>query len=113
VASDYPIWLKARLVLLPKFFHVKKILHRGRGELNMADNQELIPVDNVIAELRRKLPGRVTMVSYEGLKFAIQSGVDVWEHWRTDSFREVIRDIGTPEQKQRLEAILTANRSTR
>jgi hypothetical protein len=79
----------------------------------MADNRELIPVGEVIAKLRRKFPGRVTVVSYEGLKFAVEAGIDCWEFVLTDSFQEVIRDIGTSEQKQRLEAILTANRSTR
>ena len=69
--------------------------------------------DNLIAELRRKFPGRVTVVSYEGLKFAVEAGIDCWEFAHTDSFQEVIRDIGTSEQKQRLEAILTANRSAR
>ena len=79
----------------------------------MADNQKLIPVDKVIAELRRMLPGRVTVVSYEGLKFAVEAGIDCWEFAHTDSFQEVIRDIGTPEQKQRLEEILAGDRSAR
>ena len=83
------------------------------GKLNMADKRELIPVDELIAKLRRELPGRVTVVSYEGLKFAVEAGIDCWEFVLTDSFQEVIRDIGTPEQKLRLEAILMEPPSNR
>jgi hypothetical protein len=78
-----------------------------------SSDTKLIPVDEVIAELRRKFPGRVTVVSYEGLKFAIQSGIDVWEHWRTDSFQDVIRDIGCPEQKERLKNLIAADTGNR
>lgn len=71
------------------------------------DDQKLIPADDLIADLRRQFPGRVTTVSYAGLKFAVEAGIDCWEFAWTYSFQAVIRDIGTPEQKQRLAEILT------
>ena len=50
--------------------------------------------------------GRVTVVTYEGLRFAMACGIDVWEFAETITFQKLIADIGTPAQKQRLREIL-------
>jgi hypothetical protein len=54
--------------------------------------------DAVVKEMRKVAgPGRVTTVSYSGLKFALDCGIDVADH-------------GTPEQKIRLQQEIFAGR---
>jgi hypothetical protein len=62
----------------------------------------VIGFDDLVSALRKVAPGRITVVSYEGLRFALECGIDVWEFADTVTLQAVIRDHGTPEQKQRL-----------
>jgi hypothetical protein len=63
----------------------------------------MIHFDTLVKEMRKVAgPGRVTTVSYDGLKFALECGIDVWDFAETLTLARVIEDIGTPEQKQRL-----------
>jgi hypothetical protein len=72
---------------------------------------DLIPFGKVVEEARKVAgPGRVTVVSYNGLKFALEAGIDVWEFAETLTLQAVIRDHGTPEQKQRLKEEIIARR---
>jgi aryl-alcohol dehydrogenase-like predicted oxidoreductase len=52
----------------------------------------------------------MTVVSYDGLKFALDCGIDVWDFAETYTLQAVIRDHGTPAQKQRLKEELIAGR---
>jgi hypothetical protein len=63
----------------------------------------MIDFDDLVSALRKVAPGRVTVVSYEGLRFALECSIDVWEFADTISLQAVIRDHGTPEQKRRLQ----------
>jgi hypothetical protein len=59
--------------------------------------------DDVVKELRTvAAPGRVTVVSYEGIKFARECGIDCWHLAATMCFQHVIHDHGTPEEQQRM-----------
>jgi hypothetical protein len=58
--------------------------------------------DDAVDEIRAVAPGRVTVVSYAGLKFARECGIDCWEFAATISFQHVIHDYGTPEEQKRL-----------
>jgi hypothetical protein len=60
--------------------------------------------------MRAVASGRVTVVSYDGLKFALDCGIDVWDYAETYTLQAVIRDHGTPAQKQRLKEELIAGR---
>jgi hypothetical protein len=63
------------------------------------------------SELRRLAPaGSVTIVSYDGLKFLLDCGIDCWDYAETLALQAVIRDHGTPRQKQRLQEELFAGR---
>jgi hypothetical protein len=63
------------------------------------------------SELRRIAPaGSVTIVSYDGLKFFLDCGIDVWDYAETYSLQAVIRDHGTPAQRQRLREEIHASR---
>lgn len=66
--------------------------------------------DELVAEMRKDAPGRVTVVSYSGLKFALDCGIDVWDYAETYTLQAVIRDHGTPAQKQRLKEEIIAGR---
>jgi hypothetical protein len=66
--------------------------------------------DELVADIRKAAPGRVTVVTYAGLKFALECGIDVWEFAETYTLQAVIRDHGTPKQKQRLKEELLAGR---
>lgn len=67
--------------------------------------------DAVVKEMRKVAgPGRVTTVSYSGLKFALDCGIDVWDYCETLSLAAVIADHGTPEQKIRLQQEIFAGR---
>ena len=71
--------------------------------------QHTIPFDDLVSTLRKDAPGRVTVLTYEGLKFALECGIDCWEYWDSITFQAVIRDHGTPEQKQRLKEEIIAS----
>ena len=62
----------------------------------------MVPFEKLVAELRRDAPGRVTVVSYAGIKFARDAGIDCWDFAATLAFQNVIHDHGTPEEQQRL-----------
>ena len=67
--------------------------------------------DTLVKEMRKVAgPGKVTTVSYSGLKFAMDCGIDVWDYAETLSLAAVIRDHGTPEQKIRLQQEIFAGR---
>jgi hypothetical protein len=66
--------------------------------------------EELVADIRKDAPGRVTVVSYEGLKFAMDCGINVWDYADTYSLQNVVRDFGTPKQKQRLKEELLARR---
>jgi hypothetical protein len=61
------------------------------------DSDMRVPFDDLVDELRAVAPpGRVTVVSYSGLKFARECGIGCWEFAATISFQNVIHDHGTP-----------------
>lgn len=67
--------------------------------------------DTLVKEMRKVAgPGRVTTVSYSGLKFALDCGIDVWDFAETYTLAAVIRDHGTSEQKIRLQQEIFASR---
>jgi hypothetical protein len=47
--------------------------------MDAARKSELIPFDDAVKELWKEFPGKVTVVSYESIKFARDCGIDVWE----------------------------------
>jgi hypothetical protein len=61
-----------------------------------------VKFDDAVKAIRKDAPGRVTVVSYEGVRFARSVGIDCWDLAATMSFQRVIHDYGTPEEKQRL-----------
>jgi hypothetical protein len=66
---------------------------------------------NLAAEIRSWAPaGAVTVVSYDGLKFALDCGIDVWDYAETYSLQAVIHDHGTLVQKRRLQEEIHASR---
>lgn len=70
-----------------------------------------VTFDDLVAEIRKDAPGRVTVVSYDGLLFALQCGIDIISDYaETYTCQAVIRDYGTPAQKQRLKEELIAGR---
>jgi hypothetical protein len=36
--------------------------------------------DDAVNEMRKDAPGRVAAVSYDGLNFELDCGIDVWDH---------------------------------
>jgi hypothetical protein len=67
--------------------------------------------DELVAKMRKEFPGRVTTVSYAGLKFALECGIDIISDYaEMYTCQAVIRDCGTPAQKQRLKEELIASR---
>jgi hypothetical protein len=52
--------------------------------------------EELVAVIHKDAPGRVTVVSYDGLKFALDCGIDVWDSAETYTLQAVIRDHGTP-----------------
>jgi hypothetical protein len=75
-----------------------------------SDNDKRVTFEELVAEIRKDAPGRVTVVSYAGLKFALDCGIDVWDYAETLTLQRLIADVGTPAQKQRLKEELTAGR---
>jgi hypothetical protein len=68
-------------------------------------------LDTLVKEMRTVADsGKVTVVSYNGLKFAMDCGIDVWDYAETLSLAAVIRDHGTPGQKIRLQQEIFAGR---
>jgi hypothetical protein len=81
------------------------------AELKVRWRPMAIHFDTLVKEMRNLAgPGRVTTVSYSGLKFAVDCGIDVWDYAETLSLAAVIRDHGTPEQKLRLQQEIFAGR---
>ena len=66
--------------------------------------------DDAVKELRAVAPGRVTMVTREGLQFALACGLGVWDYAECYALQRLIEEEGTPEQKQRLKEELIASR---
>jgi hypothetical protein len=66
------------------------------------DNDKHVTFEELVAEVRKDVPGRVTTVSYAGIKFARDAGIDCWHLAGSMCFQHVIHDHGTPEEKQRL-----------
>ena len=67
--------------------------------------------DDAVKELRTVAPGRVTTVSYDGLLFALQCGIDIISDYaEMYTLQAVIRDHGTDAQKQRLKETIIAGR---
>jgi hypothetical protein len=67
--------------------------------------------DEATKELRTVAPGRVTVVSYSGLKFALDCGIDIISDYaEMYTLQAVIRDHGTDAQKQRLKEEILAGR---
>ena len=64
--------------------------------------------DALTKEMWAVAPGRVTVVSREGLRFALECGIDVWDFAETYTLQKLIADIGTPAQKQRLKETIIA-----
>jgi hypothetical protein len=75
-----------------------------------SDNDKRVTFEELVAEIRKDMPGRVTVVSYDGLKFALDCGIEVWDFAETITLQAVIRDHGTPAQKQRLKEEIIAGR---
>jgi len=69
-----------------------------------------VSFDDLVSSLRQENPGRVTVISYAGMKFALAAGIDVWDYAETYSLQGVIRDYGTSAQQQRLKEELIASR---
>jgi len=61
-----------------------------------------IPFEQLVSDLRKEFPGQVVVVTYAGLKFARDCGIDCWYLAGSMAFQHVIHDHGTPEEKQRL-----------
>lgn len=61
--------------------------------------------DALKKEMRAVAPGRVTVVSYQGIKFARDVGIDCWHLAGTMCFQHVIRDHGTSEEQARIRAM--------
>jgi hypothetical protein len=55
-----------------------------------------------IAEAGVDAPGRVTVVAYDGLKFALDCGIVVWDFCETMTLQWLIADSSMPAQKQQL-----------
>jgi hypothetical protein len=73
--------------------------------------EEVSQAMKTCSELRRIAPaGSVTIVSYDGLKFLLDCGIEAWDYAETWSLQAVIRDHGTPAQKQRLQEEILASR---
>jgi hypothetical protein len=69
-----------------------------------------IPFDELVAELRKIAPGRVTVVSYAGLKSMLDTGIDVWDFAQTLTLQNLIAREGTEAQKVRLREEILASR---
>jgi hypothetical protein len=54
----------------------------------------------------------MTTGSYDGLKFALDCGIDIWDLAETLTLQKLIADVGTPAQKKRLAETLIASRWT-
>ena len=61
-----------------------------------------VSFDELVNDARKDNPGRVTVVSYAGIKFARDCGIDCWHLSGSMTFQKVIHDHGGDEEKQRL-----------
>lgn len=68
--------------------------------------------DDLVKEMRTVGgPGKVTVVTYDGLKFAMDCGIDIISDYaEMYTCQAVVRDCGTPAQRQRLKEALIAGR---
>jgi len=78
------------------------VWRRSKNQYILCDNTVSMTFDDVVKEFRTVAPGRVTVVSYDGIKFARDCGIDCWHLAGTMCFQHVIRDCGTEAEKQRL-----------
>ena len=62
----------------------------------------MVTFEELVAEIRKDAPGKVMAVSYAGIKFAREVGIDCWHLAGTMCFQHVIHDHGTPEEQLRL-----------
>ena len=58
--------------------------------------------DELVAALRHDAPGRITVVSVEGIREARSLGIDVWHLAGSLAFQHVIHNCGTDAERQRL-----------
>jgi hypothetical protein len=77
-----------------------------------SDNDKRMTFEELVAEIRTVAPaGRVTVVSYNGLKFALDCGIDIISDYaEMYTLQAVIRDHGTDAQKLRLKETIIAGR---
>ena len=55
-----------------------------------------IPFDDVVEELRKVAPaGSVTVVTYAGLAFARECGIDIMDYAEMYCCQQLIQDVGT------------------
>lgn len=59
-----------------------------------------VSFDELVTEIRKD--HQVTVVSYAGIKFARDCGIDCWHLAGSMSFQKVIHLHGSEEEKQRL-----------
>ena len=62
----------------------------------------IVTFDKLVTDVRKELTDTVTAVSYDGVKFARDAGIDCWHLAGSMCFQHVIHNYGTPEEKQRL-----------
>jgi len=62
----------------------------------------VIPFDDVVRQLAKDSPGRVTSVNYADIELLHDAGIDCWHLAGTLSFQRFIDEHGSPEEKQRL-----------
>ncbi len=72
----------------------------------------MVHFDSLVKEMRTVAgPGKVTVVSYDGLKFAMDCGIDIISDFaEMYCCQAVIADHGTPEQNIRLQQEIFAGR---
>jgi hypothetical protein len=58
--------------------------------------------------MRAVATGRITVVTYEGLQFALACGVDVWDYAESYALQRWIAEEDAPAQQQRLVEALIA-----
>jgi hypothetical protein len=63
-----------------------------------SDNDKRVTFEELVAEIRKDAPGHVTTVSYAGIKFARDAGIDCWYLAGSLAFQHVIYDHGTPRR---------------
>jgi hypothetical protein len=64
-----------------------------------------VSFDEFVSGLQKSHPGRVTVVSYESVKFARDCGIDCWHLAGSMAFQKVIHMHGSDEEKRRLRGL--------